>query len=237
MLSFLYPALPSPPPHPACDIPSNGKPRASRTDGATHNLAFDPYLISVRQSLCDIFEANQEWSRANQLITSIPSDTVAALPDSGFSIKFRIAHIFIAAGHFEPAELNINLPANSPSARNRKCRASRLTGANHTPAEHKITHNIFSQSPSAFDSLAATAALDEKACILVTMPSIVSQFFCSSDSPATAATLDLEADIFKVPAPRVWQDHNLLLLLKTASFCPSPPLARCYTTLPRPLAL
>lgn len=86
-----------------------GNRRANRTADANHTLAFDPNLVPVRQSLFDMFEATYEWSRASQVHTSIPPDTLATLPDNGFNINIRIAHIFIAATLVEPAELRIKL--------------------------------------------------------------------------------------------------------------------------------
>lgn len=68
------------------------------------SVAFDGFIVRVRERFSSILENRGEFRHAADLLTSISAETLSTLPDLGFSITLRIAQLFISAGLVDQAE-------------------------------------------------------------------------------------------------------------------------------------
>lgn len=70
----------------------------------SRSMAFDVFIVRVRERLSLILENRGEFRHAAYLLTSISTETHNTLPDRGFSLTLRIAQLFIAASLVDQAE-------------------------------------------------------------------------------------------------------------------------------------
>lgn len=72
------------------------------------SFTLEPMLVPIRERLSVIYEQKNEWFLAAEILTRIPAETLAALPDQGFSFNVRIAHLFIAAKMVDRADYHLS---------------------------------------------------------------------------------------------------------------------------------
>lgn len=108
---------------------------SNHNNNNSRSFALEINLIEIRQRMSLIYHQSSNlpnnFSRAAQILSCIPIETLSELPDNGFSVNVRIAHLFIQAGLVEYAEVYLGRATTN------------LNNHNLTPAD-RLQHRICS---------------------------------------------------------------------------------------------